>query len=156
MRRLRPAKRPIKRWPPLPKPLNLRVILFQSLPISSTLSPYAERVKAWEHIGLSVEVLGVAEMEKLGMGSLLGVGLGSARESKLVVMQWLGADKSEQPIAFVGKGVTFDTGGISIKPADGMEDMKWDMGGSAAVCGYDDCFGRAKSPCKCDWHLRSC
>ena len=75
-------------------------------------------------------------MAKLGMGSLLGVGQGSRRESQLVVMQWLGAaDPASQPIAFVGKGVTFDTGGISIKPADGMEDMKWDMGGSAAVIG---------------------
>ena len=95
---------------------------------------YADRVKALESTGLKVEVLGVAEMEKLGMHSLLGVGLGSRKESKLVIMQWQGAGKS-QPVAFVGKGVTFDTGGISIKPAEGMEDMKWDMGGSAAVVG---------------------
>ena len=97
---------------------------------------YADRIKALESLGLKIEVLGIAEMEKLGMGSLLGVGQGSARESKLVIMQWLGAaDKQSAPIAFVGKGVTFDTGGISIKPADGMEDMKWDMGGSATVVG---------------------
>ena len=95
---------------------------------------YADRVKALETTGLQVEVLGVAEMEKLGMHSLLGVGLGSRKESKLVIMQWQGAGKA-QPVAFVGKGVTFDTGGISIKPAEGMEDMKWDMGGSAAVVG---------------------
>ena len=70
------------------------------------------------------------------MGSLLGVGQGSVRESQLVVIQWKGAkDKDAQPIAFVGKGVTFDTGGISIKPAGGMEDMKWDMGGAGAVAG---------------------
>ena len=75
-------------------------------------------------------------MEKLGMGALLGVGQGSVRESQLVVIQWNGAaDTDAQPIAFVGKGVCFDTGGISIKPADGMEDMKWDMGGAAAVAG---------------------
>ena len=97
---------------------------------------FARRVKALEPLGLTVEVLGVAEMAKLGMGSLLGVGQGSARESQLVVIQWKGAkDPDAQPIAFVGKGVTFDTGGISIKPADGMEDMKWDMGGAGTVAG---------------------
>ena len=97
---------------------------------------FARRVKALESLGLTVEILGEAEMEKLGMGSLLGVGQGSRRESQLVVIQWKGAaDPDAQPIAFVGKGVTFDTGGISIKPADGMEDMKWDMGGAGAVSG---------------------
>ena len=95
---------------------------------------YADRVKGLEGLGLKVEVLGIKEMAELGMNSLLGVGLGSAKESKLVVMQWTGAGDA-QPVAFVGKGVTFDTGGISIKPAEGMEDMKWDMGGSAAVVG---------------------
>ena len=76
-------------------------------------------------------------MEKLGFGALLGVAQGSAREPKLVIMEWKGSDKgdNERPVAFVGKGVTFDTGGISIKPAAGMEDMKWDMGGSGVVIG---------------------
>jgi leucyl aminopeptidase len=97
---------------------------------------FARRVKRLEDLGLEVEVLGEADMATLGMGSLLGVGQGSRRESQLAVMQWRGAsDPDAQPIAFVGKGVTFDTGGISIKPADGMEDMKWDMGGAAAVAG---------------------
>ena len=97
---------------------------------------FARRVKALESLGLEVEILGKAEMTKLGMGSLLGVGQGSARESQLVVIQWKGAaDPAAQPIAFVGKGVCFDSGGISIKPADGMEDMKWDMGGAGAVAG---------------------
>jgi leucyl aminopeptidase len=97
---------------------------------------YAEIIKGYASLGLQIEILGEAEMTALGMHSLLGVGLGSSKESKLVVMQWLGADdKGAQPVAFVGKGVTFDTGGISIKPAEGMEDMKWDMGGSAAVVG---------------------
>jgi leucyl aminopeptidase len=97
---------------------------------------FAARVKALESLGLEVEVLGEAEMMKLGMGSLLGVGQGSVRDSQLAIMKWYGADdKKAQPIAFVGKGVCFDTGGISIKPADGMEDMKWDMGGAAAVAG---------------------
>jgi len=97
---------------------------------------FARRVKELERLGLSVEILGEKEMADLGMGSLLGVGQGSVRESQLVVIQWKGAaDPDAQPIAFVGKGVCFDTGGISIKPADGMEDMKWDMGGAAAVAG---------------------
>ncbi|KQZ05968.1 peptidase M17 [Caulobacter sp. Root1455] len=97
---------------------------------------FAARVKGLEKLGLEVEILGEAQMAKLGMGSLLGVGQGSRRESQLVVIKWTGAaDKSAQPVAFVGKGVTFDTGGISIKPAEGMEDMKWDMGGAAAVTG---------------------
>nr|WP_314526824.1 leucyl aminopeptidase [uncultured Brevundimonas sp.] len=96
---------------------------------------FARRVKALESLGLEVEILGEAEMEKLGMRTLLGVGQGSRRESQLAVIQWKGGEAGGQPIAFVGKGVCFDTGGISIKPADGMEDMKWDMGGAAAVTG---------------------
>ena len=97
---------------------------------------FARRVKELETLGLEVEILGEAEMAKLGMGSLLGVGQGSVRESQLAIIRWNGAaDPKAQPIAFVGKGVCFDTGGISIKPADGMEDMKWDMGGAAAVAG---------------------
>jgi leucyl aminopeptidase len=97
---------------------------------------FARRVKELERLGLEVEVLGEPEMAELGMGSLLGVGQGSIRESQLVVIRWNGADdKDAQPVAFVGKGVCFDTGGISIKPADGMEDMKWDMGGAGAVAG---------------------
>ncbi len=89
-------------------------------------------------LGVKVEILGEAQMKKLGMGSLLGVGQGSIRESKLVVMTYNGkgaAGRREQPIAFLGKGVCFDTGGISIKPAGGMEDMKWDMGGAGVVVG---------------------
>ncbi len=97
---------------------------------------YAERLQALTALGLEVEVLGEAELERDGFGALLAVGLGSARESRVVVLKWSGADDpAEPPLAFVGKGVTFDTGGISLKPADGMEDMKWDMGGSAAVVG---------------------
>jgi leucyl aminopeptidase len=95
----------------------------------------AERCQELSSLGVKVEVLGEAQMKKLGMGSLLGVGQGSDRESRLVVMQWNGGAKKDKPVAFVGKGVTFDTGGISLKPAAGMEDMKWDMGGSAAVIG---------------------
>jgi leucyl aminopeptidase len=83
--------------------------------------------------GLDLQVLDRAAMEKLGMGALLGVAQGSAREARLLVLQWNGS--KGQPTAFVGKGVTFDTGGISIKPAAGMEAMKWDMGGAGAVAG---------------------
>lgn len=96
---------------------------------------FAKRVKALESLGLEVEILGEAEMEKLGMRTLLGVGQGSRRESQLAIMKWNGGEAGAQPLAFVGKGVCFDTGGISMKPADGMEDMKWDMGGAAAVTG---------------------
>jgi leucyl aminopeptidase len=97
---------------------------------------FARRVKALESLGLKVEVLGEKEMKALGMGALLGVGQGSARDSQLAILQWNGAaDPNAPPVAFVGKGVCFDSGGISIKPAEGMEDMKWDMGGAAAVAG---------------------
>lgn len=96
---------------------------------------FAKRCQALSKLGVKIKVLGEAEMKKLGMGSLLGVGEGSARESKLVAMEWLGGKKGDAPVAFVGKGVTFDTGGISLKPAPNMEDMKWDMGGAGAVTG---------------------
>jgi leucyl aminopeptidase len=97
----------------------------------------AEKTKALEKFGVSVDILDVKDMEKLGMGSLLSVGQGSARPSRLAVMVWNGAkgSKKQKPVCFVGKGVVFDTGGISIKPAAGMEDMKGDMGGAAAVIG---------------------
>ena len=96
----------------------------------------AAKAKELKKLGVDVKVLGEKEMAKLGMGALLGVGQGSARESQLVIMEYKGAkNKKEAPVAFVGKGVTFDTGGISIKPAGGMEDMKWDMGGSGVVIG---------------------
>jgi leucyl aminopeptidase len=97
----------------------------------------AEKTKALEKLGVSVDILDVKDMEKLGMGSLLSVGQGSTRPSRLAVMVWNGAkgSKKQKPVCFVGKGVVFDTGGISIKPAAGMEDMKGDMGGAAAVIG---------------------
>jgi leucyl aminopeptidase len=99
---------------------------------------FAQRAKTLAKLGVKVEVLGEKEMRKLGMGALLGVAQGSVREPKVVVMRWNGGPKKgkdAQPIAFVGKGVTFDTGGISIKPSAGMEDMKWDMGGAGVVTG---------------------
>ncbi len=97
----------------------------------------AEKCIELEKLGVEVEVFGEPEMHKLGFGALLGVGQGSINESKMVVMKWNGLGKSAKtaPLAFVGKGVTFDTGGISIKPAGGMEEMKWDMGGAGTVIG---------------------
>ncbi len=97
---------------------------------------FARRLTQLETLGLEVEILGEREMAELGMGALLGVGQGSARESQLAVVQWRGAaDPAAPPIAFVGKGVCFDTGGISLKPADRMEEMIIDMAGAAAVAG---------------------
>ena len=96
---------------------------------------FAARAKELETLGVEVEILTEKEMKKLGMGALLGVAQGSARPPRLVVMQWNGGKPKDKPVAFVGKGVVFDTGGNSIKPAAGMEDMKGDMGGAAAVTG---------------------
>jgi leucyl aminopeptidase len=89
----------------------------------------------YEGTGLEVRVLDEAEMTALGMGALLGVSQGSVRPPRLLAVVWNGGEPGARPTAFVGKGVTFDTGGISIKPAGGMEDMKWDMGGAGAVAG---------------------
>lgn len=96
---------------------------------------FAKRAQALEKLGVEVEVLGEKELRKIGMRALLGVGQGSENESRVVIMRWNGGKSGEQPIAFIGKGVTFDTGGISIKPAQGMEDMKGDMAGAACVVG---------------------
>jgi leucyl aminopeptidase len=103
---------------------------------------FADRALALKKLGVKVEVFDKQDLEKLGFGSLLCVGWGSARESRMLVMSWLGASgggekkkKPKDPICFVGKGVCFDTGGISIKPAAGMEDMKWDMAGAGTVTG---------------------
>jgi leucyl aminopeptidase len=96
---------------------------------------FARRTTGLKKQRIGVEVLDVAAMKKLGMNALLGVGQGSERDSRLVVMRWNGGKKGEAPVAFVGKGVCFDTGGISIKPAGGMEDMKGDMAGAACVVG---------------------
>jgi leucyl aminopeptidase len=97
---------------------------------------FVERVQAAvKGSGLEVEVLDGAAMKKLGMGALLGVAQGSVRDGRLLILRWNGGKDGDAPVAFVGKGVTFDTGGISIKPAAGMEAMKWDMGGAGAVAG---------------------
>ncbi|CAH2604126.1 putative cytosol aminopeptidase [Rhodovastum atsumiense] len=108
-----------------------------------TPAEMAERCRKLESLGLKVEVFGPKEMARLGFGALLGVAQGSANEPRMVVLHWQGAStsgkgrraRSAKPLAFIGKGVTFDTGGISIKPAQGMEDMKYDMAGAGAVIG---------------------
>lgn len=100
-----------------------------------TTSEFADRLKELKDLGVDVQVLDEKALAKIGMHALLGVGQGSAMPSKVVVMRWNGGKAKEQPLAFIGKGVVFDTGGISIKPAGGMEDMKGDMGGAAAVSG---------------------
>jgi len=100
----------------------------------------AERCRKLSELGLKIEIFGPKEMAKLGFGALLGVSQGSVKEPRMVVMHWNGAGGNgrktkDKPVVFVGKGVTFDTGGISIKPAGGMEDMKWDMAGAGTVIG---------------------
>lgn len=98
---------------------------------------FAARTRALAKLGVKLQILDQKQMAKLGMGALLGVAQGSANAPRIVAMRWNGAPraKDKRPIAFVGKGVTFDTGGISIKPAGGMEDMKWDMAGAGVVTG---------------------
>ena len=105
---------------------------------SNILNPeaYAKKIKGLSKFGLKVEILNEAKMKKLGMWSLLGVGRGSQYESQLVIMKWDGnRGKKTKPLCFVGKGVCFDSGGISLKPGNKMEEMIGDMGGSAAVVG---------------------
>jgi leucyl aminopeptidase len=108
---------------------------------ANILSPaeLANRCKKLTELGLKVDILGPRELSKLGFGAMMGVAQGSVNEPRMVVIQWNGASgrarRKDAPVAFVGKGVTFDTGGISIKPAGGMEDMKWDMAGAGTVIG---------------------
>jgi leucyl aminopeptidase len=106
---------------------------------------FARRTNALKKFGVDVEILDVPAMKKLGMNALLGVGQGSAHDSRMVVMRWNGGKKKEPPVAFIGKGVCFDTGGISIKPAGGMEDMKGDMAGAACVVGLMQALAERKA-----------
>ncbi len=96
---------------------------------------FAAKAKELEKLGVKIDILTEKEMKKFGMGALLGVAQGSVRPPRMVIMHWNGGKAKQKPIAFVGKGVVFDSGGVSIKPAAGMEDMKGDMGGAAAVTG---------------------
>jgi leucyl aminopeptidase len=107
---------------------------------------FAARAAQLSDLGVEVEILEPEALEKLGMGSLLCVAQGSDRPARLVIMHWRGGDVGAAPLAFVGKGVVFDTGGISIKPAANMEDMKGDMGGAAAVTGLMHTLAARKAP----------
>ena len=107
---------------------------------------FADRVKELESSGLEVEILDADQIEELKMGALLAVAQGSVRPARVAIMQWHGAkSKRAKPLCFIGKGVVFDTGGISIKPAAGMEDMKGDMGGAAAVVGTMQALAERKA-----------
>ncbi len=106
---------------------------------------FARRVGELKKLGVVVEVFDVAEMKKLGMNALIGVGQGSEHDSRMVIMRWNGGKRDDKPIAFIGKGVCFDTGGVSIKPAAGMEDMKGDMAGAACVVGLMQALAARKA-----------
>jgi leucyl aminopeptidase len=114
---------------------------------ANTLNPeeFARRAKELEKLGLKVEILDPKQMAKLGMRALLGVAQGSGKPPRMVVMRWSGGPRGAKPVAFVGKGVTFDTGGISIKPAQNMEDMKGDMAGAACVTGLMAALAKRKA-----------
>ncbi len=114
---------------------------------ANTLNPeeFARRAKELEKLGLKVEILDPKQMAKLGMRALLGVAQGSGKPPRTVVMRWSGGPRGAKPVAFVGKGVTFDTGGISIKPAQNMEDMKGDMAGAACVTGLMAALAKRKA-----------
>ena len=106
---------------------------------------FSKRLNNLSDLGVNVEILEEKKLEELGMNALLGVGQGSANPSKVVVMSWKGASESIKPLVLVGKGVVFDTGGISLKPAGGMEDMTMDMGGAGVVAGTMLCLAKRKA-----------
>ncbi len=110
-----------------------------------TTTEFADRLAEMKDLGLEVEVLDEDKLAELGMRTLLSVGQGSVSPSKVVVMQWNGGEKGEAPLALVGKGVVFDTGGISLKPAGGMEDMTMDMGGAGVVAGTMRALAKRKA-----------
>jgi len=130
------AERWTDRWEPLYRGVAFtRELVTEPANIVYPESFVARVQEALKGSGIEVEVLDGEAMRELGMGALLGVAQGSVRDARLLVLKWNGAAKGVPPVAFVGKGVTFDTGGISIKPAAAMEAMKWDMGGAGAVVG---------------------
>ena len=108
---------------------------------------FAKRASELAALGVEIEVIEPARMREIGMGALLAVAQGSAREPRVVLMRWNGGAAGEAPVAFIGKGVVFDSGGVSIKPGGGMEDMKGDMGGAAAVVGALHALASRKARC---------
>jgi len=129
------AKEAFNAWKAVAEGVMLARDLVNEPPNVLYPAAYAKRVEELTELGVKVEILDEKAMNALGMGALLAVGQGSTRESQLVVMQWNGGRKGDAPVAIVGKGVIFDTGGISIKPGAGMHEMKGDMAGSACVVG---------------------
>ncbi len=123
------------RWEPVAEGIDLTRGLVTEPANVIYPESFVDRCRDLSKLGIQMDVLDAEQMKALGMGALLGVAQGSIREPRLLVLRWNGGKQGEAPTAFVGKGVTFDTGGISIKPAQGMESMKWDMGGAAAVVG---------------------
>jgi leucyl aminopeptidase len=129
------AERWKSRWEPVAEGIDLtRGLVTEPANIIYPES-FVDRCRELSKLGIEMDVLDGKQMKELGMGALLGVAQGSVRDPRLLVLRWNGGKDGEAPTAFVGKGVTFDTGGISIKPAAGMESMKWDMGGAGAVVG---------------------
>jgi leucyl aminopeptidase len=123
------------RWQPLVDGIDLTRSLVTEPANIIYPESFVDRCRDLAKLGIEMDVLDGKQMKELGMGALLGVAQGSVRDGRLLVLRWNGGKEGETPTAFVGKGVTFDTGGISIKPAAGMESMKWDMGGAGAVVG---------------------
>jgi leucyl aminopeptidase len=123
------------RWEPVAEGVGLTRSLVTEPANIIYPESFVDRCRELSKLGLEMEVLDGKQMKELGMGALLGVAQGSVRDPRLLVLRWNGGSQGDAPTAFVGKGVTFDTGGISIKPAAGMEAMKWDMGGAGAVVG---------------------
>ena len=107
-------------------------------------SSFASECKKLKKIGVKVTIFNEKQLQKIGMEALLAVGRGSRKDSQVVVMEWSGGKKENKPMAFIGKGVCFDSGGLSLKPAKSMEDMKWDMGGAATVTGILEAAARSK------------
>ena len=129
------AERWEKRWKPVAEGVDFTRGLVTEPANVIYPESFVERCRELAKLGIEMDVLDGEAMKKLGMGALLGVAQGSVRDPRMLVLRWNGGKEGEAPVAFVGKGVTFDTGGISIKPAQGMEAMKWDMGGAGAVVG---------------------
>ena len=107
-------------------------------------SSFADECKKLKKIGVKVTIYNEKQLQKIGMDALLAVGRGSRKDSRVVVMEWSGGKKDNKPMAFIGKGVCFDSGGLSLKPAKSMEDMKWDMGGAATVTGIIEAAALSK------------
>ncbi len=124
-----------QRWEPVLEGVDLTRSLVTEPANVIYPESFVDRCRELSKLGIEMDVLDGKQMKELSMGALLGVAQGSVRDPRLLVLRWNGGKEGAAPVAFVGKGVTFDTGGISIKPAAGMEAMKWDMGGAGAVVG---------------------